>query len=888
MTKKKLKNVKKEIVINTIVNGETSFKKEIISPLILVGLILIFLAPMLFLWEGVCADDASFQSFPKKMAVARAFQQGEIPFWDYHQFCGGKPFYIMLENPVYNIFFVPFYFMANLNDYDQSFYVLYILPLSLLVVIAGLGAYYLSRLYFKFDYLISIIIGFLWAVNPSMALSTYSTINTTVFALIPWIVLFLGSFLETKRWYWWVLGAVSISIFNTAYTVNYPVRIYFTFFIIFGVLSIWHIMRDWKNIFTVGLTLLSVVFGFLLSAFVWVHILEAAKYSTEQFKLTYDNIVDFIPNSMPPTHLITMFIPNFNGSLDNFHAWGDGLLIYSADRNLTGGIFTSFALIISFAVVIFYKEWSLELDKKSKMWILLCIGVNLGTLLVMMGRYTPFYYLMCKLIPWIFLIPYPFYFHFSHHFAALILIGFGLNFLFEKYRKELINKINNSFPFYYIGFIALFAVVYLLSPVPSTKIQAYKFLSRFNEWAWFFTHPFLYFVLAAVLFIYIFLNRKKSFFVYKNIILIAIFIETFYIGYLGFYKNIIMPRPYERNNYEKLQRPHYSLPGKNPYYSQIEELKKIAEKDVRWASDVTSTDGMSWMVNGRTLAGYDSKPIISNTRLAIREFYKNFPYQLTTCGFPKMLLSNLNVGALVVYNSLEGENKIYSYNRHGVDYYLIREPEVYEKYGVGEEWSDYYFDKSFNGPEFKVHYIEKPMPYLYFQNKIFVTTSAQQKISLLNEDLRGYALLGSEALKYNNSILTLPESAKDKERVANKKEEFEALQKENIIIKEKRKYNSLTLLVDVKMPILLVRNESNHPDWKVFVDGKEDKIYLTNFMMQGVFLKEGKHTVVFEFFPKRLKVAFIIAVSSLTLLLLFILFMILKSYFKKVKIKKEG
>jgi len=82
---------------------EFIFKQEVIAPLILAGLILIFLSPLLFLFEGICADDAAFQSFPKKMAVARAFQQGEIPLWDYHEFCGGKPFYIMMENPINNI-----------------------------------------------------------------------------------------------------------------------------------------------------------------------------------------------------------------------------------------------------------------------------------------------------------------------------------------------------------------------------------------------------------------------------------------------------------------------------------------------------------------------------------------------------------------------------------------------------------------------------------------------------------------------------------------------------------------------------------------------------------------------------------------------------------------
>lgn len=879
MNKLKVNNYFNDLIIHE----KKSLKNEILAPIILVIIILIFCAPMLLLLEGVCADDAAFQSFPKKVAVARAFKQGEVPFWDYHEFCGGKPFYIMLENPVYNIFFYPFYFLADINNIDQSFYVLYILPLTLLVIISGLGAYFLARFYFKFGYLISILFGFLWAVNPSMALSNYSTINTTVFTFIPWIILSLASFLETKKWQWWIVGSFCIALFNIAYTVNYPVRVYFTFLIIFGILSLWYIKQNWKNIFTILLTFFAVITGFLLSAFIFAHLLEAAKYSSEQFKLTYNNIVDFIPNSMPPTHLITMFIPNFNGSLDNLHSWGDGLLIYSADRNLTGGIFTSFALIVSFAILIFYKDWKIELEDKIKIWLIISIIVNIFILLVMMGRYTPIYYLACKLIPWIFLIPYPFYFHFAHHLAALILIGFGLSFLFEKYKKELFNNIHFSFAFYYIGFIALFAIVYLLAPVPSTRIPAYKFLIKYKELFWFLTNPFLYFIGASLLFIYIFYKRKKNFEFFKWVVLIGIFIEAFYIGYIGYYKNLIMPRPYERNNYEKLQRPHYTLPSKDPYYKHLNELKEIAKNDFRWASDVTSTDGISWIVNARTLGGYDSKPIISNTRLILREVYQNFPYQLNTCAFPKNLLSNLNVGALVVYDCLEHENKIFEYIKDEVSYYLIREPQIYEEYGTGEQWSDYFFDKSFNGPNLKIHYIEKPMPYIYFQNKLFFSSLSEQKNSLLYDDLRKYALLSSEALNDFPEVKNLPLTKEERVNIGNKKEEFELLQQQNQILLEKRKYNTHKLLVNIQQPCLLIKNETYHPDWEVYIDGKKAKIYKVNYALQGVKLTEGKHEIVFKFFPAKLKIAFIISGLTLFSLLIFITTMTLLERNKKSK-----
>ncbi|MBN2544744.1 MAG: hypothetical protein JXB50_03040, partial [Spirochaetes bacterium] len=398
-------------------NKKTNNKIEFLAPVVLIIIILIFLMPMFLQIEGINVDDAAFASFPKLMAVARSYQYGELPLWDFHEFSGGKPFYIMLENPAYNIFHLPFYYMANLDDIDQSFYVLYIIPFSLMVIFAGLGAYMFARFYFKFNYLISILMGFLWAVNPSIGNSVLSTMDTMVFACMPWIVFAMAQFFETKKWYWWITGVFSFALLNTSYTVNYPVRIYFTIACMFLILSIWYIIKDLKNIIVTLLALLIPITAFFVTAFVWAHILESAKYSTEQVKLSYSEIVNFIPNSVPPGHLLTLFIPNFNGSLNNIHAWGDGLLIHSADRNLTGGIFTTFCILISIIVLYYNKDWKININKKQKIWLIISLAINVLMLSVMMARYTPVYFILCKIIPWIFLIPHPFYFHFAHHFA---------------------------------------------------------------------------------------------------------------------------------------------------------------------------------------------------------------------------------------------------------------------------------------------------------------------------------------------------------------------------------------------------------------------------------------------------------------------------------------
>lgn len=65
---------------------------------------------------------------------------------------------------------------------------------------------------------------------------------------------------------------------------------------------------------------------------------------------------------------------------------------------------------------------------------------------------------------------------------------------------------------------------------------------------------------------------------------------------------------------------------------------------------------------------------------------------------------------------------------------------------------------------------------------------------------------------------------------------------------------------------LLVLSEKHYPGWKAYVDGKEEKIYKTNYIMRGVFLTKGTHKVQFVFDPWPYKVG--LWISSATFLLL--------------------
>ena len=76
--------------------------------------------------------------------------------------------------------------------------------------------------------------------------------------------------------------------------------------------------------------------------------------------------------------------------------------------------------------------------------------------------------------------------------------------------------------------------------------------------------------------------------------------------------------------------------------------------------------------------------------------------------------------------------------------------------------------------------------------------------------------------------------------------------------------NDVAVEADLKAPGFLILADAYHPDWKVLVGGKEDKIYLANNLMRAVYLPEGKHEVRFTFEPVWFKTGLILGLLCLS------------------------
>ncbi len=67
---------------------------------------------------------------------------------------------------------------------------------------------------------------------------------------------------------------------------------------------------------------------------------------------------------------------------------------------------------------------------------------------------------------------------------------------------------------------------------------------------------------------------------------------------------------------------------------------------------------------------------------------------------------------------------------------------------------------------------------------------------------------------------------------------------------------------------LLYLSDSFFPGWQARVDGTKTKIYRANYAFRSIVVPEGKHEIVFSYFPRSLKIGFLVSLGGAVLALL--------------------
>jgi len=505
----------------------------------------------------------------------------------------------------------------------------------------------------------------------------------------------------------------------------------------------------------------------------------------------------------------------------------------------------------------------------------------------MMGSNTPVFYILCKILPFLFEIPFPFYYRFAQCLTAAILCGIGISLIFEhKYMREKI--INFKFIIIYFLVVFVFALIpfferidiklikdntnnnlpYIksllnyLNSLPVKKIFAYKTIKYFNELKWLLYNPLAY---TALFFVFLIIFYKQEPESLKIFIFLIILFDVFYFGYLSFYKNDNIGRLNDRSIQQKMNMIRAGVPKDHPIFKLADQLKdKLKGDHYRFISPVSDRDNAAWIIAERSACGYDGKPILKNVKEALTGFMNNWPYHMVTVNFPKHFMDNMNIGYIVIPDGLLGVN--------GIEEIVMqtKNPEFAKLNGLKMlRIKDVELEKSvrneITGPGHKLIKLKEPIPYLYMLDKIKVLNENDQLKELLNNDLRKHTCIFSKDTA-KIPLMIMDASSDDPDYL----NYFKNGQELNKVFKYNRTHtNKLVINAKVTKSTMLVRSEAYHKDWKAVINGKKTEVFNVNYLQQGIYLEPGEYEIVFSFFPESLKRGLLISLFVFIVLLLF-------------------
>ncbi len=84
--------------------------------------------------------------------------------------------------------------------------------------------------------------------------------------------------------------------------------------------------------------------------------------------------------------------------------------------------------------------------------------------------------------------------------------------------------------------------------------------------------------------------------------------------------------------------------------------------------------------------------------------------------------------------------------------------------------------------------------------------------------------------------------------------------------------NEVTIRATVSSSKFLVLSDSYYPGWKVYIDGRQDKIYAADYILRAVYLDTGAHTVKFVFDPFSFKLGLGISITTLIIIIFYIVY----------------
>lgn len=374
---------------------------------ILVLTFLLFFHKPLFLGKVFHQRDILPFFYPMVSFNKEAIQAGYIPLWNPYVL-SGVPHLATLEPAVFHPVSFIFYFL--------SFPYGYTLLTALTYFLSSIFMYLLAR-HWGLSLEASLFSAIIFAYG-GFTLSSISYLN--ILFPLSWLPLVIYFFEKARqdRSVIFMLGAGMGLAFQLLGGDFVPVLL--TSLALVGYASL-YVRERGKEMILKLMGIFSYALGFSMIQF--LPTLELVRFALRSQEADYTYLTKF---SFHPLRILEFFIPNLLGTLNPSESfWGksffsDGIVLFPS-------VYLGALILPSLLLGIFFP--------RSKTTLFLSVSF-LFSLILTMGRYTPFYYLLYKTIPLFRMIPNPDKYLFWGTFAGAALAGFGADQVLRRYRAD--------------------------------------------------------------------------------------------------------------------------------------------------------------------------------------------------------------------------------------------------------------------------------------------------------------------------------------------------------------------------------------------------------------------------------------------------------------------
>jgi hypothetical protein len=752
---------------------------------------------------------------PPRFFWVESIKNGQFPLWDPYQF-SGHPFY---ANPQHAILY-PFNVLFFLLPFDIAFNAIIILHFFL----GGLFTYLLLK-DLKTNTAGALISGLIFMLSGYL-LSVHSLLNTLLSVIwTPLIMMFFRRAISSPGW----KNRIFTSIFITFSFLGGGIEVVYGNFFILLIMVIFFSPQgenqryeQWKRIWlgVRSLLLISILFS-LLSAVQLLPFLELYYHSIRGTGLSYQEATTW---SFAPKEVLLFFIPNaFGYFLDIKKYWVTQCWLKTL---YTGGLPFILSLIFFFAPHPSTTSDGLPSAKDPSRNRKFFFTVMLFSFFLSLGKSNPLYPLIYQYVPFFNGIRYPVKFLYLFILVLSIVAGLGFQGLTRvmkegegKFFKKILIILTIA-----SGFLFLVFVVGQKEIEPFLKFRGIDF-PDFNYLSANLHHLKRFFFYLTLFFLLIRVGCEVKWKAWIKILLIF-FLAADLFGNMGF----------------------YGKEETSGYFRKTQILEMIS-KDQGEFRVLTTAKTISM----------DTQILVENpTSLKILK-EKHFPSL-------DLLYRFHNVWGIDVI-TLKRVNNLY---KAFVGTPSISTTKLIDLYGVKYIISVTPLGKD---PQFELIYAR--LEGLQGKKKDLLKENTIKLYKYRNAFSRGFFVKDFSVVKDPNEILSaMTKKDFDPRKKVFLEEEPEWTAMESHSYPDSRfaknvefiseSNNQLKLLVRTKEKGFFVISDTYFPGWKVFVNGKERKIYRADYNFRAIPLQAGEYEVRFIYDPKAFKLG--ILISFLTLL----------------------